>query len=61
MCLRMTISPGLIFGILRHDNITLLREDSSFFQEDKVWEWDRVFTEVASDIQQEWEKAKVEE
>lgn len=30
-----------------------------FFQDDKVWEWDRIFTEVASDLRTEWEKAKV--
>ena len=26
------------------------------FQEDKVWEWDRLFTEVASQLQTEWEQ-----
>ena len=33
------------------NNITLFP-----LQEDKVWEWDRIFTEVASELQTEWEK-----
>lgn len=33
-----------------------LAPESEVFEEDKVWEWDRVFTEVASQLQTEWEK-----
>jgi len=30
--------------------------ESEVFEEDKVWEWDRLFTEVASQLQTEWEQ-----
>ncbi|XP_065052358.1 intraflagellar transport protein 43 homolog A-like isoform X4 [Rhopilema esculentum] len=33
-----------------------LAPESEVFEEDKVWEWDRIFTEVASELQTEWEK-----
>ena len=39
----------------------LLREFSnitSFFQEDKRWDWERLFTEVASELQTEWDTGK---
>ena len=28
-----------------------------FFQDDKPWDWDRLFTEVSSELRTEWEKA----
>ena len=27
-----------------------------FFQEDKRWDWNRLFTEVASELQTEWDE-----
>lgn len=27
-------------------------------QEDKAWEWNRLFTEVSSDIQEVWDRLK---
>jgi len=27
-----------------------------YIQEDKSWEWNRLFTEVASELQSEWDK-----
>ena len=28
----------------------------SFLKEDKRWDWNRLFTEVASELQTEWDK-----
>ncbi|GFO48296.1 intraflagellar transport protein 43 homolog [Plakobranchus ocellatus] len=30
-------------------------------EEDKPWDWDRLFTEVSSDLRTEWEKSDMEE
>ena len=32
-----------------------------FLQEDKTWDWDRLFTEVSSELLTEWEKNKSDE
>ncbi|XP_078000063.1 intraflagellar transport protein 43 homolog A-like isoform X6 [Glandiceps talaboti] len=35
----------------------VLAAESEVYEEDKAWDWDRLFTEVSSDLQTEWEKA----
>jgi hypothetical protein len=32
-----------------------------FVQEDRPWDWDRLFTEVSSELVTEWEKKDAEE
>lgn len=34
----------------------VLAPESAIFEEDKPWDWDRLFTEVSSELQTEWEK-----
>jgi len=36
----------------------VLSPESELIEEDKVWEWDRIFTEVSSELRTEWENAK---
>ncbi|XP_028402981.1 intraflagellar transport protein 43 homolog A-like isoform X2 [Dendronephthya gigantea] len=36
----------------------VLAPESTVFEEDKVWDWDRLFTEVSSELQTEWETRK---
>ena len=43
---------GSIECTLNHDNMCVY-----LIQEDKQWDWDRLFTEVASELQTEWEKS----
>ncbi|XP_057303278.1 intraflagellar transport protein 43 homolog isoform X1 [Hydractinia symbiolongicarpus] len=38
---------------------SVLSPEAEVIEDDKVWDWDRIFTEVASDLRTEWEKAKV--
>lgn len=35
----------------------VLAAESEVMEEDKPWDWDRLFTEVSSEIQSEWEKS----
>ncbi|XP_031554675.1 intraflagellar transport protein 43 homolog A-like isoform X2 [Actinia tenebrosa] len=35
----------------------VLSPESEVFEEDKAWDWNRLFTEVASELQTEWDKA----
>ncbi|XP_070577447.1 intraflagellar transport protein 43 homolog A-like isoform X8 [Ptychodera flava] len=39
----------------------VLSAESEVIEEDKPWDWDRLFTEVASDLQTEWDKATPQE
>lgn len=34
----------------------VLSPETEVFEEDKKWDWDRLFTEVASELQSEWDK-----
>ncbi|CAB4032007.1 intraflagellar transport 43 homolog A-like isoform X2 [Paramuricea clavata] len=38
----------------------VLAPESTVFEEDKAWDWDRLFTEVSSELQTEWEKTNNE-
>jgi len=35
----------------------VLSPETEVFEEDKRWDWDRLFTEVASELQSEWDQA----
>ncbi|XP_032239561.1 intraflagellar transport protein 43 homolog A isoform X1 [Nematostella vectensis] len=35
----------------------VLSPESEVFEEDKAWDWNRLFTEIASELQTEWDKA----
>ncbi|XP_077869187.1 intraflagellar transport protein 43 homolog A-like isoform X3 [Saccoglossus kowalevskii] len=35
----------------------VLAAESEVMEEDKPWDWDRLFTEVSSELQTEWEKS----
>ncbi|XP_065655737.1 intraflagellar transport protein 43 homolog isoform X2 [Hydra vulgaris] len=37
----------------------VLSSEADVFEEDKVWEWDRVFAEVSSELRNDWESIKV--
>ena len=37
----------------------VLAPESTVFEEDKPWDWDRLFTELSSDLQTEWETRKM--
>nr|XP_058945551.1 intraflagellar transport protein 43 homolog A-like isoform X2 [Pocillopora verrucosa] len=39
----------------------VLSPETEVFEEDKQWDWDRLFTEVASELQSEWNTDKVTE
>ena len=34
----------------------VLSPEADVMEEDKPWDWDHLFTEVASDLQSEWDK-----
>ncbi|XP_033120435.1 intraflagellar transport protein 43 homolog B-like isoform X2 [Anneissia japonica] len=34
----------------------VLSAESEVVEEDKPWDWDRIFTEISSDLQNEWDK-----
>ncbi|XP_022785136.1 intraflagellar transport protein 43 homolog A-like, partial [Stylophora pistillata] len=36
----------------------VLSPETEVFEEDKRWDWDRLFTEVASELQSEWNTDK---